>query len=554
MEVLPYKLPNNPAKLKQMLLCQQFTFQQTTHNQQSIIARQEEKLSLTAKDTERLREQSVRQKTRIEILEDQLRLLRQHQFGKRSEKLFNPDQISLFNEAEIVADGSDSEVEEDEKITVPECTRIKRKSRQIPPELERVDVIHDLSDEEKQCACGKTLEPIGEEVFEQLCVIPQQHFALRHRKLKYACSCKECIRVASMPAQPIPASQASPRLLADVMVRKYLDGLPLYRQEKIAAREGFDLPRCKLARWMITGSEVFTPIINYLEECFFSYDIGQSDDTGIKVLKEDGRLASSQSALWIRRGGPPDKPVVLVDYETSKSGETAYQLLSGFHGFLVTDGASNFNASVRRNNLVPVLCNDHARRRFSQALNVIGKDKAKGTIAITGLTWYGKLYRIEAQSKHLSAQERLVVRQTQAVPLWEAFIEWVTKMATEGVAHGKTSEALSYLLKNKTGLQQYCTDGRLPISNIKSEHVAKTIALMRKNFLFSDTPSGATASARIFSLIETARANGHNPFRYLSVLLTELPQAQRVEDIEALLPWNLTPAGVTERFSQYPTP
>ncbi len=300
MEVLPYKLPNNPAKLKQMLLCQQ----QTTHNQQNIIARQEEKLSLTAQNTERLREQNIRQKTHIEILEDQLRLLRQHQFGKRSEKFLNLDQISLFNEAEVVADEPDSEVADDETVTVPEHTRSKRKSRQIPPELERVDVIHDLSDEEKQCPCGKTLEPIGEEVFEQLCVVPQQHFALCHRKLKYACSCKECIRVASMPAQPIPASQASPRLLADVMVRKYLDGLPLYRQEKIAAREGFDLPRCKLARWMITSSEVFTPIINYLEECLFSYDIAQSDDTGIKVLKEDGRLASSQSALWIRRGRP----------------------------------------------------------------------------------------------------------------------------------------------------------------------------------------------------------------------------------------------------------
>ena len=254
------------------------------------------------------------------------------------------------------------------------------------------------------------------------------------------------------------------------------------------------------------------------------------------------------------RGGPPDKPVVLVDYETSKSGETAYKLLSGFHGFLVTDGASNFNASVRRNNLVPVLCNDHARRRFRQALSVVGKDEVKGTIARTGLNWYGKLYRIEAQTKHLPADERGAIRQAQAVPVWREFIAWASKIATQGVAHGKTSEALSYLLKNKTGLQQYCTDGRLPISNIKSEHVAKTIALMRKNFLFSDTPSGATASARIFSLIETARANGHNPYRYLSVLLTELPQVQKVEDIEALLPWSLTPADATERFSQYPTP
>lgn len=567
MDVRSDTLPDDPDQLKALLLEQQRHFDRQQHNDQLTIAKQQKLIDSAEKNVDAqthkvgvLQEKIAQHKTRIQILEEQLQLLRAHQYGKRSEKLFNPDQIQLFNEAEVVADepGSRADADPDatattDDIEVPAHTRKRRRSQAIPEDLKRVDVVHDLDDEQKQCgACGETMAHIGEEISEQLCVVPQQHFAVRHRRQKYACRCKDCIRTASMPAQPIPGSQASPRLLANVMERKYLQGLPLYRQEKIAERDGLDLPRSKLARWLIDGSEVFVPLINLLEDSFFSFDVALSDDTGIRVLKEDGRAPSSQSALWIRRGGPPDKPVVLVDYEVSKSGETVYRLLSDFKGYLVTDGADNFKLSVRRNGLCSVLCNDHARRRFRKALQVL--DKSKSSIAQTAMDWYGKLYHIESQSKHLEPDERHAIRQEQAVPVWDEFLAWAERIFTEGVAHGRTTEALSYLLKHREGLRAYCLDGRLPISNIKSEHVAKTIAVMRKNFLFADTPSGATASARIFSVIETARANNHNPYQYLSVLLTELPQAKSLEDVERLLPWNLTPEEVGVMFGAYPLP
>lgn len=565
MDVQTDNLPDDPELLKKLLLEQQQEFSRQQHNAQLTIEKQQKLIDRAEKGTDAqaqkvgvLQEKIVRHKTRIQILEEQLQLLRAHQFGRRSEKHFNPDQIHLFNEAEVVADEPDEEAEasagpDDDTVDVPAHKRKRRRSQAIPAQLARVDVVHDLDEVEKHCsACGETMAHIGEEISEQLCVVPQQHFAVRHRRQKYACQCKECIRTAGMPAQPIPGSQASPRLLANVMDRKYLQGLPLYRQEKIAQRDGLDLPRSKLARWLITGSEVFIPLINLLEDSFFGFDVALSDDTGIRVLKEDGRAPSSKSALWIRRGGPPDRPVVLVDYEVSKSGETVYKLLSDFKGYLVTDGADNFKLSVRRNGLCSVLCNDHARRRFRKALQVAAKDKS--SVARTAMDWYGKLYRIEAQTKHLEPDERHAIRQSQAVPIWDKFIAWASKVLTEGVAHGRTTEALSYLLKHQEGLRAYCLDGRLPISNIKSEHVAKTIAVMRKNFLFSDTPSGATASARIFSVIETARANNHNPYQYLSVLLTELPQATCVEDVERLLPWNLTPEQVGVMFGAYPQP
>ena len=578
------KLREDNATLKQLLQEQQRlnalqedalrSHQQQLEHTKKRLARREADVALLEKEEpERqrvLRDTLSQQQTRIEILEGQLADLRRHQFGKRWEKHYNPLQsaLMLFNEAEVIADDpaelsaeeeadrNEAVDQDDESIAVAAHRRQKKSPRlSLPPELPRIPCEHDLPEDEKTCGhCGEVMGVIGTEISEQLCVVPQKHFVIEHRRLKYACTCKECMKTACAPKQPLPGSQASPRLLAWVMVRKYLEGLPLYRQEKIAARDGLILPRYKLARWLIDGSDVFDPLIQALEASFFSYDIAQSDDTGIRVLKEDGRQPSSLSALWIRRGGPPGQPVVLVDYNTSKSGDSCYQLLSRFRGFLVTDGAESFNKVVNKNNLTQVLCNDHARRRFDKALNGIDKHSAKGSAAQRALMYYGKLYRIEREIKELEPGEKYQQRQQRAKPVWEMFIRWASETLAAGVAHGKTTDALNYLIKHRDGLQTYLNDGRLPISNILAEHVAKAIAIPRKNFLFCDTPGGAHASAKIFSVIETARANGHHPWKYLSVLLTELPNAQDSETVKTLLPWNLTPQEVDAIFGQYPVP
>jgi len=275
------------------------------------------------------------------------------------------------------------------------------------------------------------------------------------------------------------------------------------------------------------------------------------------VLNTEEPSTKTQSALWIRRGGPPDKPVVLVDYAASKSGEAAYGLLCQFHGTLVCDGASNFNHSVRENKLQVALCNDHARRRFRRVFEQLSKEKksaAPGSIAGQGVLRYKALYQIEKRIKQLPPEEKLRIRQEEALPLWRSFIEWALQTQMEGVRHAGTTDALAYLLKHADQLQTYCHDARLPISNIQSEHVAKTIAIARKNFMFADTESGAVASGRVFSMIETARANGHNPQHYLSVLLAELPNVQSVEEVDALLPWAITPELIAERYAAFPAP
>jgi len=465
------KLRKDNALLKQLLLEQQQVHAQQLEDNQKRLSAQQADIELLSKavpaQTRTLHQSLKRQQTRIEILEEQLAELRRHQFGKRSEKHHNPyqDKLNLFNEAEIIVDDPleppDSAGAEDENadtgIAVAAHTRQKKSQKlSLPDDLPRVTLEHDLTEPEKHCDhCGEQMPQVGSEITEQLCVIPQQFFVVAHTRLKYACGCKECIRTASAPTQPLPGSQASPRLLASLMVRKFLEGLPLYRQEKIAERDGLVLPRYKQARWLIGASAVFDPVLECCEQALFSYDIAQSDDTGIRVLKEEGRQPGTQSALWIRRGGPPDKPVVLVDYDISKSGDTAYRLLNRFHGFLVTDGATNFNKTVNTNKLVPVLCNDHARRRFDKALNKADKAAAKNSIALTALNYYGRLYRLEREIKTLEPEARHKERQLKAVPIWAQFLGWAAQKLEAGVSHGKTREALTYLIKHQKGLQNY---------------------------------------------------------------------------------------------------
>jgi len=524
---------------------------QLTHKQQRSLEERQRKLDANERQLQRSEKRNERLEKAlqtkigtIEQLEERLRALLTHRFGKRSERI-NPDQFTLFNEAELTVDVEAPADHDQEDVNVKPHSRKRNNTRKpLPEQLPRVDVLHELSDEERQCSCGCTLERIGEDTHEQLSIIPRQYFVVRHIRARYACTCKA--RTANVPTHPLPGASVTPMMLAHVMVSKFLDGLPLYRQEKMAARDNIDLPRAKQARWIINGSSVFQPVINRFMDTLFSYDIAMSDDTSIRVLNTEDTSPKTQSALWIRRGGPPDKPVVLVDYAPSKSGEAAYGLLSEFRGTLVCDGASNFN-----------LCNDHARRRFRRVFDQLSKEKksaAPGSVAGEGVLRYKALYKIEKRIAQLTSEEKLRIRQDEALPLWREFIEWALKTQIEGVQHSGTTDALAYLLKHADQLQTYCYDGRLPISNIQAEHVAKTIAIARKNFMFADTESGAVASGRVFSVIETARANGHNPQHYLSVLLAELPNVQSLDDIDALLPWAITPEKIAERYAAFPTP
>jgi transposase len=250
------------------------------------------------------------------------------------------------------------------------------------------------------------LSEIGEVVPAQLDIIPAKIQVLRHIRKQYACDCGQCLKTAPLPAQPIPKSLASPGLLAHVTVSKYQDALPLYRQERILQRIGVDIPRATLANWMIRAGTLIQPLINLLQDRLLSADILQMDETPVQVLKEPGKTAQSKSYLWVQRGGPPQKPIVLYHYDPGRGAEVAKRLLEGFSGYLQTDGYAVYHAAVAVHGLTPVGCMAHARRKFMEAVKAQGRNKKRGK-AHRGLTLIQKLYRIEKQTRQLSPRRPL---------------------------------------------------------------------------------------------------------------------------------------------------
>jgi len=474
--------------------------------------------------------------SRVILLQEQLNLALAKRYAASSEKI-SPDQVCMFNEAETAVE---SAPDTDDEILVPAHKRKKRGRKPLPDNLPRVDVIHDLPESERHCDHdGRLLTEIDEVISEQLDIIPAKIQVIRHIRKKYACTCGQCIKTAPLPAQPIPKSMASPGLLAHITVSKYQDALPLYRQETILQRIGVDIPRATLANWMIQVGTLIQPVINLLRDRLLAYDILQMDETPVQVLKEPGKTAQSKSYLWLQRGGPPDQPVVLYDYDPGRGQEVPKRLLEGFAGYLQTDGYDGYNAAVAVNGLVHVGCMAHARRKFSEAVKAQGKKKTRGK-AHRGLAQIQKLYRVEKQARKLKPEARQDHRRRHTRPVLDELRTWLDETLPQVPPTSATGKALNYLNREWSKLICYLDDGRLEIDNNGAENAIRPFVVGRKNWLFSDSVKGVNASANLYSLVETAKANGLEPYAYLRYLFTELPKAETVETIEALLPGNLS--------------
>ena len=482
------------------------------------------------------KDQTLARKTaEIEHLQAQLNLLLAKRFGPSSEKV-SADQLRLFNEAEQDA----GEPEPPQLLSVPSHTRRAGGRRPLPEALPRIAVIHELAESERICPHdGTPLEVIGEETSEQLDIIPAQVRVIRHIRRKYACPCCEGhVVTAPLPAQPVPKSLASPGTLAWVATAKYADGLPLHRQEAILARAGIELPRATLAIWMIKlGEDLIVPLITLLRERLLAYDIVQMDETTVQVLNEPNRAASAKSYMWVTRGGPPEQAIVLYEYAPTRGAEVPLRLLEGFRGYLQTDGYEGYNAVASTGAVIGIGCFAHARRKFDEALKAYGKAAtAKGGRAQQGLDFIRALYRVEQRARDLPPEERRALRLEQAQPILDHLRAWLDTALPEVPPATPTGKALGYLDSQWPRLVRYLEDGRLAIDNNACENAIRPFVIGRRNWLFSDTVRGAKASANLYSLIETAKANGLEPYRYLRHIFTELPKAATVEDVEALLP------------------
>ncbi len=480
----------------------------------------------------------LEQSKRIDLLEEYLRLATVQKFGASSEKL--AFQSDLFDEVEIEV--ALSELEEQ----LPEEDRVrpqkKKRKRGFSDKLQRVQIHLTLSDEEKDGATKTFFTKVKEE----LEFIPAQVKVLEYwqEKAVFNIDGEDVIVAAQRPAHPLGKCFASPALLAYIIASKYADGLPLYRLEGMLKRYGGDISRSNMAHWIVRLQDVFQPLINLIREVQLEGNYLQADETRIQVLKETGKTAQSDKWMWVIRGGPPDKQSVLFEYDPSRAGAVAERLLDGFGGVLQADGYSGYSKVCRIAGITRIGCFDHARRKFveaSRAAETRSTKKKVGqpTKADVALSKIRRLYAIEKSIKDLEHDKKKQARQSLSVPILEDLKPWLEKNVSRVPKDSLTHKAITYTLNQWEYLIGYCEDGQLNISNALAENAIRPFAVGRRAWLFADTSRGARASATCYSLVESAKANGLEPYAYLQHVLAHIAAADTVEKLEALLPWNM---------------
>lgn len=452
-------------------------------------------------------------------------------------------QGELFNEAEEQLTPSEEEVAAEETITY---TRKKTRRPSLAAELPREEVLHDLDEADKVCDdCGNDLHRMGEEVSEKLEFIPATVKVIRHIRPKYSCRCCEqkatqtTIKIAPVPASILPKSIATPTLLAQIITAKYQFGLPLYRQEALFKSFGIELHRQTMSRWLIKLGLQLEPLYERMHELLLKQPALWSDDTPVKVLDVD----KTQCTMWVYGCGgdkpipignsPPLPNIVLYDYQDSRGGVHPNHFLSGYTGLLQVDGYAGYH----KTQATLAGCWAHARRKFMDAKAV--QPKGKTGRADQALNLIQKLYGVEKQLSQATAKEKQTLRQAEAVPIMQQLKAWLDKTAQQVPPKSTIGAAVHYTLNQWDKLQVYLEQGEAAIDNNRAERAIKPFVIGRKNWLFSNTRSGARASALLYSLIETAKANGIQPSIYLTALFEQLPHCKANDSLNHLLPWTI---------------
>lgn len=482
-------------------------------------------------ENRQLREEVAQLKLDLHQLEVMLRLQRLAKFAPSSERYMN----SLFAEAPVV-----SRHEEEESSEVKPHKRRKKKRPVIPETAPREVVRHDIPDSEKFCQLhGVGLSRGDDRKFEQVEWIPASIKVIEHLSATYCCPiCDKTVKVAEPPASPIPGSIATPSLLAQIATSKFADGLPLYRQEGILARSGIQLSRTTMATWMGRLASLLTPLCNLFNDALLQCPVIFADETHLQVLKVPGKAATSKSYLWVRVGHLYESKIVLFHFDPTRSASVPMTLLEGYKGFVMTDDYSGYNRIESVDGIRRLQCWMHVRRYFKKALKALGKH-GKGGVADLALAKIRKLYMIERECHDFTPEERYKHRLEFAKPLLDEFHTWLEGAFNELPPKSATGKAAKHALEIWPYLTIYLEDGRLIMDNSPAENSIRPVAIGRKNWMFSDTVEGAETTATLYSVIETAKANGLDPFAYLMLVTERLPLASTLEDIELLLPWNI---------------
>jgi len=499
-----------------------------------------DQLARSESEREALRGELRIVRTERDLLKERLKAFMRKLFAAKSEARGSEQKDLLFNEIEALAPAPvPAEVAPEDTVEVPAHRRAKRGRKPLDAALPREVIRHELPEAERICPNdGVRLEEIGVEASEQLDIVPAQVRVIRHERVKYACPCcDKGLRIAPAPLRLIPKGLLTESALAWVITAKYQDALPLYRQAALLGRFGGDLSRNTLAGSLVRVGAAVQPVINLLRDQLLDAEIIHGDETELQVLKEPGRSAQQKSYLWAQMSGS-GPPIRLFTYAPSRSAETARRLYDGARGTLVTDGYEVYANVAKTYGLVHLGCWAHARRRFVDAEAALPKAaRTSAQPAVQFIAVIGELYAIESAARELDISERLRLRHERSRPVL-ARIEALLLAHLHSVLPGSLlGQALHYLSEQWPKLVRFVDDGSFPIDNNACENAIRPFVVGRRNWLFADTVGGATASANLYSLIETAKANGIEPYRYLRALFAALPKAKCLEDFEALLPW-----------------
>ena len=514
MKKTPAELPDDVETLKRMLL-----------ERDKRIAKLE---TLTQKLTER-----------VQRFEEVLNLAQHKRFSPSSETYEGDGQV--FNEAEQVVETVPEEAIE-EAAPAPETTAekpakapAKPRRPRIAPELPRIEVLHDI--DHKTCACcGNELHRMGEEVSEQVEFIPAEIRVIKHVRPKYSCRACEregtsvAIHIADVPPSIIPKSMATPSLLAQIVSNKMHYGLPLYRQEKMFAEAGIELSRQTMSRWLIACADKLQSLMLLMKAELLNQPVLWADETTLDVLDVD----KSTCYMWVYGCGVESSvgpKLVLFDYQDGRSGQHAVQFLEGYSGYLQVDGYAGYEQT----SATLAGCWAHARRKFIEAQQAQGKGKTGK--ADWALNHIQKLYALESKLKHQSFEVKQQQRQQVATPLLQQLWDWLEKSKDTVPKESAVGKAIYYCQNQWPKLIRYLEDGRLNIDNNRAERAVKPFVIGRKAWLFAKTRTGATSSAVLYSMVETAKINGLEPYKYLTELFEKLPTANTPDALAKLLPY-----------------
>lgn len=465
--------------------------------------------------------------------------------SETSDALGIEGQMSLFDEAETQADAEVPEptLNESEKVWRKKYTgQRKEKLDKLPHDK----IVFKLEDEDLTCPqCQNELTRVGEEfVRTEVEYIPAKLRVIDYYRETY--ECRKCKNTAQpymektpMPEPVIPHSYASPAAVAHVIYQKYVNAMPLYRQETDWKNLGLALKRQTMSNWiLIAAKEWLYPLLELFQQKLLTEDYIHADETKVTVMNEPGRKNTTDSYMWVYASYAGSKEAIRIfRYHPTRKGDHAREFLSGFHGYLITDAYKGYE---KVENITRCYCWSHLRRYFVDALPADTKD-AKNTLAGQAIEYCGRLFKVEEAIAELAPEKKKAQRQRRSKPILDAFWAWVWEHKEESLPKSKLSKAFTYAVNQKDGLMKYLEDGNIAISNNLAENSIRPFTVGRRNWLFSGSPEGASASAVAYSIIETAKANGLNPYEYLRFIFKYLPGCRFKEEpefLEDFLPWN----------------